>query len=420
MSQTNQSLLTRRQNVLPTGLGVAFPIFANHAKNSEIWDVEGKRYIDFIGGISVLNTGHSHPRIVEAVKAQLDRFSHTSAQIVNYESYVELCEKLCELAPISGDKKAFLLTTGAEAVENAVKVARAKTRRHGVIAFQGGWHGRTLLAMGLTGKVIPYKKNFGPMPASIYHAPFPCEENHVTEEEALHGLEMIFKCDIDPSEVAAIIIEPVQGEGGFHQLTPSFAKSLRKICDEHGIVLIFDEVQCGFARTGTLFCAEQLGVEPDLMTCAKALAGGFPISALIGRADIMDAPQVGGLGGTYAGSPLGTVAALEVIKIIKEENLLEKSQAIGNKMSAFLENLNSPMIQHIRHKGAMLAFDIVDEQGNPDVDQTNALKSYAFEQGLLLASCGTNFNTIRVMMPLTIQDEVLDEAFEIIGKFFQR
>lgn len=410
----NDNLLARRKNVLPNGLGVAFPIFADKAKNSEIWDVEGKRYIDFIGGISVLNTGHSHPKIVEAVTEQLQRFSHTSAQIVNYESYVTLCEKLCEKAPISGDKKAFLLTTGAEAVENAIKVARAKTGRPGVIAFVGGWHGRTLLAMGLTGKVIPYKKMFGPMPASIFHAPFPAPENGISEEDALRGLEMIFKADIDPSEVAAMIVEPVQGEGGFHQLTPSFAKKLREICDKHGIVLIFDEVQCGFARTGTLFATEQLGVEPDLMTSAKSLAGGFPISALIGRAEVMDAPLPGGLGGTYAGSPLGTVAALKVLEIIEEENLLERSNQIGTKIASFLTGLNNPKISYVRHKGAMLAFDLVNSNGEPDVEATNSLKAKAFEKGLLLASCGMYFNTIRVMVPLTVEDNVLDEALAII------
>lgn len=414
MSLTNENLTNRRKAVLPNGLSIAYPIFADKAKNSEIWDVEGKRYIDFIGGISVLNTGHSHPKIVEAVTEQLQRFSHTSAQIVNYESYIELCEKLCEKAPISGDKKAILLTTGAEAVENSIKIARAKTGRAGVIAFVGGWHGRTLLAMGLTGKVIPYKKAFGPMPASIFHAPFPAPENNITEEEALRGLDMIFKADIDPSEVAAMIVEPVQGEGGFHQLTPSFAKKLREICDKHGIVLIFDEVQSGFARTGTLFATEQLGVEPDLMTSAKSLAGGFPISAVIGRADIMDAPQPGGLGGTYAGSPLGTVAALKVMEIIEEENLLERSKQIGEKIANFLNGLNSPKISYVRHKGAMLAFDIVDENGNPDVDATNSLKAKAFEKGLLLASCGMYFNTIRVMVPLTVEDNVLDEALNII------
>ena len=415
MSTTNNdNLLARRKNVLPNGLGVAFPIFADKAKNSEIWDVEGKRYIDFIGGISVLNTGHSHPKIVEAVTEQLQRFSHTSAQIVNYESYVTLCEKLCEKAPISGDKKAFLLTTGAEAVENAIKVARAKTGRPGVIAFVGGWHGRTLLAMGLTGKVIPYKKMFGPMPASIFHVPFPAPENGISEEDALRGLEMIFKADIDPSEVAAMIVEPVQGEGGFHQLTPSFAKKLREICDKHGIVLIFDEVQCGFARTGTLFATEQLGVEPDLMTSAKSLAGGFPISALIGRAEVMDAPLPGGLGGTYAGSPLGTVAALKVLEIIEEENLLERSNQIGTKIANFLTGLNNPKISYVRHKGAMLAFDLVNSNGEPDVEATNSLKAKAFEKGLLLASCGMYFNTIRVMVPLTVEDNVLDEALAII------
>lgn len=415
MSQvTNETLLARRKKVLPTGLGIAFPVFADTAKNSEIWDVDGNRYIDFIGGISVLNTGHSHPKIVEAVSAQLQRFSHTSAQIVNYESYVELCEKLCDKAPISGDKKAFLLTTGAEAVENAIKVARAKTGRPGVIAFVGGWHGRTLLAMGLTGKVIPYKKMFGPMPASIFHAPFPAPENNITEEDALRGLEMIFKADIDPSEVAAMIIEPIQGEGGFHQLTPTFAKKLREICDQHGIVLIFDEVQCGFGRTGTLFATEQLGVEPDLITSAKSLAGGFPISALIGRAEVMDAPLPGGLGGTYAGSPLGTTAALKVLEIIEEENLLARSQELGTKIAGFLSGLNNSKIAHIRHKGAMLAFDLVDSNGKPDMEATNALKAKAFEKGLLLASCGMYFNTIRVMVPLTIQDEVLEEGLHII------
>ena len=283
-----------------------------------------------------------------------------------------------------------------------------------MIAFVGGWHGRTLLAMGLTGKVIPYKKMFGPMPASIFHAPFPAPENGISEEDALRGLEMIFKADIDPSEVAAMIVEPVQGEGGFHQLTPSFAKKLREICDKHGIVLIFDEVQCGFARTGTLFATEQLGVEPDLMTSAKSLAGGFPISALIGRAEVMDAPLPGGLGGTYAGSPLGTVAALKVLEIIEEENLLERSNQIGTKIANFLTGLNNPKISYVRHKGAMLAFDLVNSNGEPDVEATNSLKAKAFEKGLLLASCGMYFNTIRVMVPLTVEDNVLDEALAII------
>lgn len=411
---SNQSLLARRQAVLPTGLGVAFPIFAERAKNAELWDVEGNRYIDFIGGISVLNTGHSHPKITAAVQEQLHKFSHTSSQIVNYDSYVELAEKLCELAPISGDKKAFFLTTGAEAVENSIKIARAKTGRPGVISFVGGWHGRTLMCMSLTGKVLPYKKNFGPMAAPVFHALFPAPELGVTEEQALHSLEMIFQADIHPEDVAAMIIEPIQGEGGFHQVTPSFAKALREICDQHGIVLIFDEVQCGFARTGTLFAAEQLGVEPDLMTSAKSLAGGYPISAVIGRADIMDAPQVGGLGGTYAGNPLATVAALTVIELIKEENLLERSQQVGDTIASFLSGLNDPRIANIRHKGAMLAFDLVDGDGNPDAEATTALKKAAFDKGLLLASCGMYGNAIRVMVPLTVEDEVLQEGLEII------
>lgn len=327
---------------------------------------------------------------------------------------IDLAEKLCEKAPISGEKKAFFLTTGAEAVENCIKIARAKTGRPGVISFVGGWHGRTLMCMSLTGKVLPYKKNFGPMPGPVFHALFPAEELNVTEAQALHSLEMIFQADIDPSEVAAMIIEPVQGEGGFHQVTPSFAKALRAICDEHGIVLIFDEVQCGFARTGTLFASEQLGVEPDLMTSAKSLAGGYPISAVIGRADIMDAPQVGGLGGTYSGNPLACVAALAVMEVIEEENLLERSIEIGDKIEAFLKDLNLSSIGHIRHKGAMLAFELIDSNGKPDVEATTNLKTKAFEQGLLLASCGMFGNAIRVMVPLTVEDEVLQEGLDII------
>ncbi|CAM4114055.1 4-aminobutyrate--2-oxoglutarate transaminase [Psychrobacter arenosus] len=411
---TNKSLLERRQAVLPKGLGVAFPIFAERAENAELWDVEGNRYIDFVGGISVLNTGHTHPKITQRVHEQLDKFSHTAAQIVNYDSYVTLAEKLCEKAPISGAKKAVLFTTGAEAVENTIKIARASTKRHGVISFVGGWHGRTMMCMGLTGKVIPYKNNFGPMPASIHHAAFPAPELGVSEEEALRSLDMIFQADIHPSDVAAMIIEPVQGEGGFHQVTPSFAKALRQICDEHGIVLIFDEVQSGFGRTGTLFATEQLGVEPDLMTSAKSLAGGFPISAVIGRAEIMDAPQPGGLGGTYAGNPLACVAALAVMEVIEEENLLERSQILGDKIAGFLADLNSPKIGNIRHKGAMLAFDLVDSEGKPDPATAADLKNAAFAQGLLLASCGRYGNSMRIMVPLTVSDAVLEEGLAII------
>ena len=412
---TNQSLLARREAVLPTGLGVAFPIFAERAKNAELWDIEGNRYIDFVAGISVLNTGHTHPKITQRVHEQLDKFSHTAAQIISYDSYVTLAEKLCEKAPITGPKKAFFLTTGAEAVENCIKIARAKTGRHGVISFVGGWHGRTMMCMGLTGKVIPYKNNFGPMPASIYHALFPAPELGVSEEQALHSLEMIFQADIHPEDVAAMIIEPVQGEGGFHQVTPSFAKALRQICDEHGIVLIMDEVQSGFARTGTLFATEQLGIEPDLITAAKSLAGGYPISAVIGRADIMDAAQKGGLGGTYSGSPLGCVAALAVMEVIEEENLLERSRLIGERMAKFLADLNHPKIAHIRHKGAMLAFDLVDADGKPDPAAAIDLRARAFEQGLLLASCGMFGNAIRIMVPITVEDEILEEGLQIIA-----
>lgn len=414
-NKSNQSLLERRINTLPKGLGVAFPIFAERAENALVWDVEGNRYIDFVAGISVLNTGHTHPKITARVQEQIGKFSHTASQIISYDSYVTLSEKLCEKAPISGDKKAFFLTTGAEAVENAIKIARAKTGRHGVISFVGGWHGRTMMCMGLTGKITPYKNNFGPMPASIFHAKFPAPELGVTEAQALDSIDDIFLASIDATDVAAIIVEPIQGEGGFHQVTPSFAKALRDICDKHGIMLIFDEVQSCFGRTGTLFATEQLGVEPDLMTAAKSLAGGYPISAVIGKADVMDAPQAGGLGGTYSGSPLGCVAALAVMEVIEEENLLQKSQQIGEHIAAFLAGLNHPAIAHIRHKGAMLAFDLVDADGNPDQALTAKLKNEAFAKGLLLLSCGRNGNSIRVMVPLTVEDAILNEGLAIIA-----
>ncbi|MCH8538732.1 MAG: aminotransferase class III-fold pyridoxal phosphate-dependent enzyme, partial [Alkalimonas sp.] len=318
----NQQLQDRKQAVIARGQGNLYPVYVERARNAEIWDVEGKRYIDFGTGIAVCNTGHSHPKVVEAVVAQVGRFSHSCVMINPYPQAVELAEKLTRLAPGPSAKKAIFVTTGAEAVENCIKIARAHTRRRGVIAFTGGFHGRTNMTMALTGKVTPYKNLFGPFPADIFHAPFPIPYHGFTVEQALKALLILFKTDIAPEDVAAIIIEPVQGEGGFYPAPVEFMQALRQLCDQHGIVLIADEIQTGFARTGKFFATEYSDIEPDLITMAKGIAGGFPIAAVVGKSEIMDASLPGGLGGTYGGSPVGCAAALAVLDVIAEENLV--------------------------------------------------------------------------------------------------
>ena len=314
----NERLQQRKLAAFARGQGNANGIYIERAENAELWDVDGRRYIDFGSGIAVVNTGHGHPKVKAAVAAQLERFSHTCVMVTPYENAVELAEKLNQLAPISAECRTIFVTTGAEAVENSIKIARAHTGRRGVIAFHGGFHGRTNLTMGLTGKVVPYKKSFGPFPAEIYHAPFPIQYHGISVEQAMQALDTLFKTDIDPTEVAALIIEPVQGEGGFYPAPDAFLRALREICDQHGIVFIADEIQTGFGRTGKMFCMQHSGVEPDLITQAKGIAGGFPIAAVTGKASIMDAPHPGGLGGTYGGSPLGCAAGLAVLEVIEE------------------------------------------------------------------------------------------------------
>ncbi|MGH7187541.1 MAG: aspartate aminotransferase family protein, partial [Pseudomonadota bacterium] len=324
---TNAQLVDRRNKAVPRGVGHATPVYAARAENAEVWDVEGRRYIDFAGGIAVLNTGHRHPKVMAAVQAQLERFTHTAFQVMAYEPYIALAERLNKLAPFAGPAKTILFTTGAEAVENAIKIARAATGRPGVIAFSGAFHGRTLLTMAMTGKVLPYKKGFGPFPSDVYHVPFPIEHQGVSVADSLKAIAFLFKADIDPARVAAIVIEPVQGEGGFFVAPKELLVELRKLCDVHGILLISDEVQAGFARTGKMFGIEHSGVEPDLIAIAKSLAGGFPLSGVVGRAAIMDACETGGLGGTYGGNPVACAAALAVIDVIKEEGLLDRANA---------------------------------------------------------------------------------------------
>ena len=419
---TNSELLARRQAAVVRGVSQATPVFAERALNSEIWDVDGKRYVDFAGGIAVLNTGHCHPRIVAAVREQLDRFTHTCFQVAPYEGYIKLAERLNELAPINGPLKSILLSTGAEATENAVKIARAATGRSGVIAFTGGFHGRTAFASAMTGKVIPYKKALGPPLPGVWHVPFPIAGGDVSVEDALRCVSFVFKADIDASQVAAIIIEPVQGEGGFHQAPPELMRGLRRLCDENGIVLIADEVQTGFGRTGKMFAMEHYDVQADIVCVAKSLAGGLPLSAVVGRAAIMDAAEPGGLGGTYAGNPLACAAALAVLDVFEEENLVARANQIGERLRNAIDRfaLSNTLVptSAARGPGAMVAFDILKHRGSnePEAEMTKRVTRLAHENGLILLSCGTAANTIRILVPLTASDAIVDEGLAILER----
>ena len=413
----NAALDARRAAAMPRGLAVGFPIYAERALNAELWDAEGRRYIDFGSGISVLNTGHRHPAVMAAVERQLARFTHTAFQVVPYESAVALAERLNRLSPGSHAKKTAFFTTGAEAVENAIKIARAATRRPGVIALGGAFHGRTLLGLALTGKVAPNKTGFGPFPGNVFHAPAPVPLHGVSVDDALQALEQRFKADIEPEQVAAIIVEPVQGEGGFHVLPGEFMRALREVCDRHGIVFIADEIQTGFARTGKLFAMEHHDVLPDLMTVAKSLAGGLPLSGVIGRAEIMDAPAPGGLGGTYAGNPLAIAAAHAVLDVIEQEQLASRAERLGRTLRARLDALRAalPQISDVRGLGAMVAMEFARADGTPDADFAKRVQAHARDAGLLLLTCGVNGNVIRFLFPLTIEDAVLDEGMAILA-----
>lgn len=417
MNLKNAELKSRKDAATPRGVGVMCDFYAERAQNAELWDVEGRRFIDFAAGIAVCNTGHRHPKIVAAIRDQLDRFTHTAYQIVPYASYVELAEKLNERAPGDHPKKTAFFTTGAEAVENAIKIARAATGRPGVIAFTGGFHGRTLMGMALTGKVAPYKAGFGPFPSDVFHAPFPNPLHGVSTADSLKAIEFLFKADIDPKRVAAIIFEPVQGEGGFYPAPAEFVRALRKLCNEHGILLIADEVQTGFARTGKLFAMHHYDVVPDLMTVAKSLAGGMPLSGVIGRADVMDAAAPGGLGGTYAGNPLAVAAALAVLDIIDEEKLCERATILGDRVKAKLVALQNeaPQIADVRGPGGMVAVEFCKPGSTePDAEFTKRVQTRALERGLLLLVCGVYSNVVRFLFPLTIEDTVFDEALAIL------
>jgi 4-aminobutyrate aminotransferase/(S)-3-amino-2-methylpropionate transaminase len=419
---TNTALMARRQAAVPRGVGQAHPVFIARGANAEIWDVEGRRYIDFAGGIAVLNTGHCHPAVIDAVREQLELYTHTCFQVVAYEPYVELAERLNALAPGQAPKKTLFLTTGAEAVENAVKIARSYTKRGGIIAFTGGYHGRTLMTLGLTGKVAPYKSGFGPFPAEVFHAAFPNPLHGVSVEDALASVRTILKNDIEPDRVAAFIVEPVQGEGGFYVAPPEFIAGLKAIADEHGILLIADEVQTGAGRTGTWYACEQWPVAPDLITTAKSLAGGFPLSAVTGRADVMDAPGPGGLGGTYAGSPIACAAAMAVLKAFEDEKLLERSRTMGQRLVKGLKEIaaGEPAIGDVRGIGAMVAIELFEggDPHRPAADLTRRVVAEAASRGLILLSCGTYGNVVRILVPLTAGDALVDEGLAVIADSF--
>jgi 4-aminobutyrate aminotransferase/(S)-3-amino-2-methylpropionate transaminase len=419
----NSEWQMRKEQAFPRGMGNILPVYAARALNAEIWDEEGRRYLDFGSGIAVVNTGHSHPQIVAAVKKQLDAFSHTCVMVTPYGSAVELAERLNAAVPIH-NARAMFVSTGAEAVENAIKIARAATGRSGVVAFSGGFHGRTNLCMGLTGKVVPYKKGFGPFTPEIYHVPFPAEYLGIRQETALDALDQLFKSDIQPDRVAALIIEPVQGEGGFYPVPKGFLQKLREICDMHGILLIIDEIQTGFARTGKLFAVEYDGIEPDIMTLAKGVAGGFPIAAVVGKEAVMNGPDPGGLGGTYAASPLGCVAGLAVLDVIEKEGLCERAVELGNRLQAGLRRLQADypaLIGDVRGLGAMVAMELVTDgdvnQPNPELTRT--LVSKAADAGLILLSCGVRGNVIRILVPLTIDSGHLEEGLDILERVFR-
>ena len=416
---TESELAELRARYVPRGITSAHPVTVDRAKGSELWDVSGKRYIDFAGGIGVMNVGHAHPRVMQAVQEQLERATHTSFQVVHYESYLRLAERLCEVAPIVGARKAIFFSIGAEAIENAVKIARAATGRPAVISFRGGFHGRTLLALSLTGSVQPYKQDFGPYATEIYQTPFPYAYRGWTTQAAMADLENLLESEVSPKRVAAIVIEPVLGEGGFVPAPLDFMRKLRELCDRHGMLLIADEIQTGFGRTGKFFAMEHSGVQPDLITVAKSMAAGFPLSGVIGRAEVMDAPDPGGLGGTFGGNPVACAAGLAVMDIMRDEKLPERAARIGSVVEERMESWakENELIGDVRVVGAMAGMELVRDRKTKEAadKETAKVLATAREKGLIILRCGTHHNVIRTLMPLTIPDDQLEQGLDILG-----
>src|SRR6267143_4028453 len=419
LGETADELKALRERYVPRGVTTAHPLIADRALGSEVWDSSGRRYVDFVGGIGVMNVGHNHPRVMAAVRDQLDHVTHTAFQVVMYESYLRLAERLCEVAPGDGAKKAIFFSTGAEAVENAVKIARAATARPAIISFSGGFHGRTLLALSLTGSVNPYKQNFGPYAAEVYQTPFPYEYRGWSSEHALAALDNLFESAVSPQRVAAIIIEPVLGEGGFGPAPLDFLRALRELITRHGILLIVDEIQTGFGRTGKFWAIEHAGVTPDLVTIAKSLAAGFPLSAVVGRAEVMDAPEPGGLGGTYAGNPVACAAGLAVLDVMRDERLPERAARIGSVVEERMRTwaAEHELVGDVRVLGAMAGMELVRDRKTkvPADTETAHILALAREKGLILLRAGMHHNVIRTLMPLTIPDDQLMEGLDILG-----
>ena len=417
---TSESELTElRSKYVPRGITTAHAITADRAQGSELWDVSGKRYVDFAGGIGVMNVGHAHPRVMKAVEEQLQKATHTSFQVVQYEPYLKLAQRLCEVAPIAGDKKAIFFSTGAEAIENAVKIARAATGRPAIISFRGAFHGRTLLALSLTGSVQPYKQDFGPYASEIYQTPFPYAYRGWNTDAALADLQNLLEAEVSPKRVAAIVIEPVLGEGGFVPAPLEFMRKLRELTKQHGILLIADEIQTGFGRTGKFFAIEHSGVEVDLITVAKSLAAGFPLSGVVGRAEVMDAPDPGGLGGTYGGNPVACAAGLAVMDIMRDEKLADRAARIGSVVEERMQSWSKDheIIGDIRVVGAMAGMELVRDRKSkePADKETAAILKTARERGLIILRCGVHHNVVRTLMPLTIPDDQLEEGLDILG-----
>ena len=420
VANVQPSLAQRRDDVVARGVVAAHPIFAARAQGSRIWDADGREYLDFVAGIGVVNVGHSHPRVLEAARRQLEMFVHSCFQVVMYEPYVELGRRLAELVPAMAPAKTFFATTGAEAVENAVKIARAATGRSAVIAFHGGFHGRTLMGMTLTGMSEPYKQTFGPFAPEVYHAPYPYEYRGWSAERALDALQQLFATEVSPNRVAAILIEAELGDGGFVPAPISYLQRLREIASRHGILLIFDEIQSGFGRTGKMFAFEHAGIVPDLVTVAKALANGFPLSGVIGRAAVMDAPDPGGLGGTYGGNPVSCAAALAVLDVLTDEDVLARAERFGSVLGAGLGDLAArhDCIGDVRGIGTMKAIEVVKDRATktPDPDRTTAILNEARHRGLLLIRCGAYRNAVRLLPPLVTTDAEAHRALDILDQ----
>jgi 4-aminobutyrate aminotransferase len=414
MDANHSALNARKQQATPRGVGVMCQWYAEKAENATIWDKDGNEYIDFAGGIAVLNTGHRHPKVIAAVTEQLTKFTHTAYQVTPYESYVALAERINALAPIDGPAKTTFFTTGAEAVENAVKIARSYTGRHGIITFGNGFHGRSFMTMAMTGKTAPYKRDFGVMPAGVFHARYPVASKGISIDAAIESVENIFSEDVAAHDVAAIVLEPVQGEGGFNVVPAEFLKRLRALCDQHGILLVADEVQTGFARTGKLYAMDHYETKADLITMAKSLGGGFPISGVVGRADVMDAPNPGGLGGTYAGNPIAVAAAHAVIDAIQEEQLCERANVLGDELVTLLKQIQAEttIVNDVRALGSMVAVEV------ENADIAKAVQTFAMQKGLLLLTCGKNGNVLRFLYPLTIPTEQFRQALDILKQGF--